>query len=192
MKKVVWISLAMLCIVFISKAQDKKISIGLGFGGASVSAEQNGVQGSGVGINYYLNGMYNVTSNISAGLEYNSSGAVVVFDGGNSDGLKVTGVTGILAKGKYTFGDGGVKPFGGLALGMYTLTPPEVTLNGVVQPTGDKKTNIGFAPEVGVQFGSFQIAASYHFPGTSAVNSGEVTYKLLQFNIGWNIGLIDN
>lgn len=192
MKKLFLMTVVFLSIVFIGKAQDKKISIGLGIGGASVSADANGIKGSGIGLNFYLNGMYNLTSNLSAGIEYNSSAAVVAIDGLDSDGLKATGITGILAKGKYSIGDGGVRPYAGAMLGMYTLTPPEITINGVVQPTGDKKTNFGFAPEIGVQFGGFQIGTSYHFPGKSAENAGDVSYKVWQFNIGWNIGLIPN
>ena len=198
MKKILLLSMAMLCLTFVSKAQDNKYSIGLGFGGASASAkDEAGDKESGFGFNFYLNGMYNVNANISAGLEYNGNLVVIGSTDITGVSLNVTKINGILAKGRYLFGEGNTRFFGGLMLGIYIIEPGGVTIDlGQSSPTLDlvfeKATVFGFAPEIGVQMGSFQLATSYHLPGkykSDLLGSPvELNYTVWQFNIGWNIG----
>jgi hypothetical protein len=192
----------LLFVIFSSKAQDKKASIGFGFGGASVSSSPaEGDKNSGFGLNFYLNGMYNINSNISAGLEYNSNLAVVGSLSGAE--IKATRIKGILAKGKYLFSEGKTRPYLGGMLGMYSLQPGSVTLGGTgIGVVFEKKRSFGFAPEAGVQLGSFQISTSYHIIGKyssdfvdimeGSTTTVETNYNIWQFNIGWNIGIMDN
>lgn len=191
-----------LFVVFAGKAQDKRASIGLGFGGASVSSSPaEGEKDSGFGINFYINGMYNINSNISAGIEYNSNLAVVGSLSGAE--VKATRINGILAKGIYLLSEGKTRPYAGAMLGMYSLQPGSVTLGGTgVGVVFEKKRSFGFAPEVGIQLGSFQISTSYHVIGKyssdfvnvleGSTTTIETNYNIWQFNIGWNIGLVDN
>jgi hypothetical protein len=192
-----------ICLIFMSvdmNAQDKKTSLGLGFGGASASATgEDGVKESGFGINFYINGMYNINEHISAGLEYNGN-AVVIGDVSGAS-VKASLINGILVKGRYSFGSGGVRPFAGVMFGMYIIKPGEVSATTGNSILFGRETVFGFAPEVGVSFGSFQLATSYHLPGNykseveipviGTVTIDE-TYTVWQFNIGWNIGIIDN
>ncbi len=201
MKKIVLVFAASMMIAFAGLAQDKKMSIGLGFGGASAAGKDaDGTKENGFGFNFYLNGMYNINENFSAGLEYNGNAVVIGdFDGGD---VEATAIRGILAKAKYAFGEGRTRPFIGLMAGMYTITPGTITANnssiGLVFP---KATTFGFAPEVGIQLGAFQFATSYHLPGkykeSISFDGGdpielETTYSVWQFNIGWNIGIGSN
>ena len=207
MKKILLVFICLFSFLIDSYAQDKKASFGIGFGGASASAKDlDGVKDSGFGVNFYINGMYNINENLSAGLEYN--GNAVVIAGVDPSGLtldfKASSINGILAKGRYAFGSGGARPFAGLMLGIYKITPGSVTISGSTSSVllaFESKTTFGFAPEVGIELGSFQLATSYHLPGkyTGNVPDGnggtinvETTYSVWQFNIGWNIGLMDN
>jgi len=198
MKKVLLFSLVMASVVFSSQAQDKKMSIGIGFGGASASDKDDaGLKDSGFGINFYANVMYNLSSKLSVGLEYNGSGVVIGdFDGATT--LKATSINGNLLKAKYFLGEGRKKFFVGAMVGLYGIRPSLVIvddLTGDVALTLDRKMSFGFAPEIGIHLGSFQIATSYHFPGTyksDFASVGNIKYSVWQFNIGWNIGLIDN
>lgn len=207
MKRILVLIVAMIFAFQFGYAQDKKASIGIGIGGAAASAKGlDGVKDSGFGFNFYLNGMYNLTSNFSAGVEWNGNAVIIagIDPNGLSLDFQATSINGILAKGRYAFGDGGTRFFGGIMLGAYIITPGSVSLSGSsssLQIGFDKKTTFGFAPEIGVMMGSFQLATSYHFPGKykgSVINlSGgtepiEETYTVWQFNLGWNIGFIDN
>jgi hypothetical protein len=192
-----------ICLIFMSvemNAQDKKTSLGLGFGGASVSVKGvDGVKESGFGINFYINGMYNINEHISAGLEYNGNAAVLGDSSGGN--VKASLISGILAKGRYSFGSGRVRPFAGVMFGMYILKPGQVSTSTGTSISFGRETVFGFAPEVGVSFGSFQLATSYHLPGNYK-NEVEMpvrgtvmfdeTFTVWQFNIGWNIGIGQN
>lgn len=207
MKRILTVFILVFCVINLSSAQDKKASLGLGFGGASASAKDlDGIKDSGFGINFYINGMYNINENLSAGIEYN--GNAVVIAGVDPNGLqldfKASSINGILAKGRYSFGSGGAKPYAGLMFGMYKITPGSVTISGTTSSlllAFESKTTFGFAPEVGIMLGSFQLSTSYHLPGKYKGNvpdgnggtiAVETTYTVWQFNIGWNIGLMDN
>ncbi len=190
----------MLFVTFTGYGQDKDASIGIGFGGASVSSKvSDGDKASGFGFNFYLNGMYNINEKISAGLEYNSNLAVITNIDDASFDVSLTKITGILAKGRYKFGTGKNKPYAGLMAGIYLLKPGSITINGSsIGFVFEGKTTFGFAPEVGIEIGSFQLATSYHLPGkysstlTDPTDGStitiETTYSVWQFNIGWNIG----
>ncbi len=154
MKKNVLLAIIMLAFIGQSNvwAQEKKASLGLGFGGASAGAKgEDGVKDSGFGVNFYINGMYNINENISAGLEYN--GNVVVIGDVSGATIEATRINGILAKGRYSFGSGNARPFAGLMLGIYNITPGQVSGNTALTIVFDKKTVFGFAPEVGVSIG---------------------------------------
>ena len=203
MKKTLLLLSCMIFVLIDVNAQDKKASFGIGFGGASASAKDlDGVRDSGFGFNFYINGMYNIDENLSAGLEYNGNAVVIagVDPTGGSLDFKASSINGILAKGRYAFGSGSARPYGGLMFGLYKITPGSVTISGSTSPVQlafEPKRTFGFAPEVGIVFGNFQLATAYHFPGKykATLSDGtpiETTYNVWQFNIGWNIGLMDN
>jgi hypothetical protein len=177
------------------------MSLGLGVGGAHVtSTSDDGAHDSGLGINFFINGLYNISENISAGLEFNGNLALI----GSADGadIKATSIVGLLAKGRYAFGSAKVKPFVGLMAGLYTTEPGDVTLNGsTIGFVFDKKRTFGFAPEAGIRLGAFQLSMAYHIPGKYTADiidlfgnerTIESNYKIWQFVLGFNIGIIKN
>ena len=199
MKRILFV---LICITFMSvdvSAQDKKASFGLGVGGASASAKDlDGIKDKGFGFNFYINAMYNISDNLSAGFEYNANAVVIgSIDPSFNAELKATRLNGYLLKGRYYLGTGSARPFGGVMVGLYNIKPGEISsTTGSLSILLDPKIVFGFAPEVGVVFNNFQLATSYHFPGKyKGEISGtaiESTYSMWQFNIGWNIGLMDN
>lgn len=193
----------MLCGFLDSHGQEKKASIGLGVGGGATFAnELAGTNDSGPGVNFYINGMYNVNENIAIGLEYNGNASVIFGSNSNSFDFKPTVINGFLAKGKYLFDGDRAKPFVGLMLGAYNITPGEVEFAFILIPIAlviefEKLTTFGFAPEFGVELGAFQLATSVHFPGKYKAelpdgNGGniliETRFTIWQFTLGWNIG----
>jgi len=198
MKKSILLVAILLGAVITSNAQANKFSLGLGLGGSSASSKSEGTSGSGFGFNGYLNGMYNISGNLSVGVEYNSNIVVIVNNDIANLNFSATRINGILAKGKYAFGDGGVNPYVGVMAGLYTLAPGSITGTGLagIGIVFEKKTSFGFAPEVGIELGAFQLATSYHFVGKYsseiANTTVDITYALWQFNIGWNIGIAKN
>ena len=201
MKKQIIFTIAVMCIPYFSLAQDKIGSIGIGIGGASVNEkDSDGLKSSGFGFNFYLNGMYNLNERISAGVEFNSN--IAIINSFNITGIEVTAtiVTGILAKGKYVFGEGSIKPYLGFMFGLYNIRPGgfKFSLNGStpVELNFEKRGSFGFAPEFGAQFRSFQLSTSFHVPGkykanlpdgNGGTNYLELQYFIWQFNLGWNI-----
>jgi hypothetical protein len=203
MKKILFLSVILIYMSYDINAQDNKASIGIGIGGASAGAKgEDGVKDNGFGFNFYLNGMYNINENISAGIEYNSNIAVIGSIDATTLDLKATQLNGFLLKGRYSVGSGTTRPFGGLMMGMYRIKPGDVTVNGTsIAFAFEPKTVFGFAPEIGVVFNNFQLATSYHFlgkyKGTAPDGNGGTTdiseiYTLWQFNIGLNLGIISN
>ena len=207
MKKILMSAFLICFLLQTGFAQDKKASLGIGFGGAAASAKDlDGIKDSGFGFNFYLNGMYNINANLSAGIEYNGNAVVIAGvdpNGFNLD-FKASSINGILAKGRYAFGSGSGRPYVGAMLGVYRITPGSVSISGSGTPLQlafESKTSFGFAPEVGVMLRSFQLSTSYHLPGkykaeipdgSGGTRAVETTYTVWQFNIGWNIGLMDN
>ena len=116
-----------------------------------------------------------------------------LVDGGD---FEITSINGYLAKGRYHFGENNTRFFAGLMLGMYSIQPGAFNENGNITINFQRKMTFGFAPEIGVRLGSFQIATSYHLPGKykADVLTGtyEAGYSVWQFTIGWNIEFVDN
>ena len=200
MKKLLLLSILFLGLGFTGNAQEKKMSIGLGFGISAVSNNASfigisspDIKGNGVGFNFFVNYLYNINANISIGMEINGNIAVIAFDDSNED-FEITAITGYLPKFRYRFGEEGVRFFIGAMLGFYRIVPGDTTNGGSVYQS---KMVFGGAPEIGVQFGrSFLISTSYHFPGKykndEFIFPIEFSYQFWQFNVGWNINFVDN
>ena len=206
MKKTLIILLCSVMFHYVS-AQDHKGSIGLGVGGAAASAKDElGDKDSGFGFNFYINGMYNINENFAAGFEYNGNAVVIAGTDPQATQIefKATILNGYLAKARYAFGNSNSRFYAGLMFGLYRIRPGEISITIFGIPSElvfEPKNTFGFAPEIGVMLGSFQIATSYHFPGkykadisdgNGGIRAVESTYSMWQFNIGWNIGLVRN
>lgn len=168
-------------ISIFSYAQEKKASLGIGFGGSIVSMKYaNESKGKGPGINYYLNGMYKLGERISVGFEYNGTSFY-----NNENTSELERANGFFAKGKYSLKESGPKPFLGISAGA----------TGYNNGYGNQFA-FGLAPEFGVQFKSFQISTLLHITGqykpmSSVFNSTALIENLViwQLNVGWNIGI---
>jgi len=200
MKKIL-LSLTLLLFIVSGNAQDKMMTIGLGFGAGSVNSSAVNVDDAnknvGVGFDFYANFLYNINYNISAGIELNSTIAIIALIDDQS--AEVTSMMNFLAKGKYAFGkerrNSGARFFVAGSIGLYGIKPSAVITedNANLSFTLDRKYSFGGAPEVGVQFGVFQMALAYHFAGKYEFDNvgKEFKYSMIMFNIGWNIGVGD-
>jgi len=195
MKKILLFLTLLQFVVFFGNAQDKTMTIGLGFGAGAVNSKavnvDNANQNLGVGFDLYANFLYNINYNISAGIELNS--IIALIDDQSSD---VIDMINFLAIGKYAFGkerrSSGARFFVAVNIGLYGINPGTITSEGNAghSSTFDRQYSFGGAPEVGVQFGVFQMDLAYHFAGKYEFDSGhEFKYSMIMFNIGWNIGV---
>ncbi len=193
-KKTLLLSVFMLGLLVVH-AQDKKFSIGVG-GGMSVATNKpsNSVffnaNANGIGFGFFANFMYNITGNLSVGLEYNGNLVLLAFDE-NDDDVEVTVINGYLPKVRYRFGEDGTRFFVGAMTGFYNIKPGST--DGINFLNYPNRVVFGVAPEIGVQFGnSFQLATSLHLPSRYNSNGLGFLYRLWQFSIGWNINFVDN
>lgn len=208
MKKLICFTL-LIGVLVDSRAQDKKASIGFGIGGAVATAkEHNGSRDSGPGVNFYINGLYNINQKFSVGLEYNGNGSLIFGSSSTVFDIKPTVINGILVKGKYHFEGTVARAYVGINCGVYNITPGEVTFSLIffllpvpVAIEFEKLTTFGFAPEFGVEIGAFQLSTSFHLPGkyetefldgNGDIRIIETKFAVWQFNLGWNIGIITN
>jgi hypothetical protein len=204
MKKILLSLIVLLFIAFSSNGQEKKMSIGLGFGGGYVTSKQaDGEKNSGFGMDFYVNYLYNINYNISVGVEYNALlgllGSVNAQSGQISDAIEVFDMNKFVAKGVYTFGkdrrnNKGPRFFAGLGLGMYGIKPQfKFTKDdGDFELSLDRKYSFGITPEIGVIFGVFLLTLTYDLPGKYKNNDIETKYSAIMFNVGWNIGIGKN
>jgi len=92
--------------------------------------------------------------------------AAVMFGGsvGQDDvQMDMAGAAAALAKGEYLYGDGPVRPFVGLGLGVFTIASQSLAAGpnttGIDQKGG---RYFGIAPQLGVDLGRLRLAATYN------------------------------
>jgi len=182
-------------------AQEKKMSIGIGFGGGgATNSNTDGDSDIGGSANFYLDFLYNINYNISAGIKSSSSAVWVMHD--NYSSGELTDMINYFAKVKYAFGSDRKRQkarlFIAADIGTYGIRPSILVSGSDVDLTlsADRQFVFGFSPEVGVQFRVFQMSLAYHFPGeyNSTISGDEYTlgYNMWMFNLGWNIGIVPN
>lgn len=129
-----------------------------GLTGSYVNASGRG------GFGALVEGKFLAHDNIGIGLRLE---AEAMF-GGNvgSDGsvqMDLGAVAAMLAKGEYYVGTGPVRPFVGLALGVYDIASQSISAGS--QSTGVNQTAgryFGVAPQVGLDLGRLRLAATYN------------------------------
>ncbi|MBB3698883.1 porin family protein [Flammeovirga yaeyamensis] len=179
-------------------AQDKKFSIGLG-PGVSITNFKSGVDKSkGTGFNYFFNAFYKITPRISGGIEYEWVGVDLKFDYPPYDAAEIerTTITNISIKGFYHFGNNDLRPYVGCGAGYYTVNPGKASFPNPL-PNGPEKIVIeaetksagGFAPEVGLNYKGFHVAALYHVVAgvDTSFSNDLITYTNLEFRASYNI-----
>ena len=164
MRKItITITLTLLCGSFTAFSQSEtfkpfKVDLGL------LAAVPTGrVVGSGFG--FYLEPKYAISDAISLGLraERVIFGPGEKYRGGTSS---VTVVGSYTVTGDYYFTTSKIRPFAGVALGIYTLGKLDANVGCAGGITADESrslgTKFGFAPRVGVSLGHARLALAYN------------------------------
>jgi hypothetical protein len=170
MKKIVLFLFVATFMVF-QQANAQKISIGgqLGWtvpnGEAFNYDEDSGIKG---GIGYTADILYHfpiLDQKLAAGLVYNGS---AIFGGGTKGGsfdLDLYGLALYGVKGQYRFFKSKVSPYVSISTGLSHLeTPTFYNEDGSVAVKGKNSFSFGFAPEFGLELGSFTMSAMYFTP----------------------------
>ncbi len=117
---------------------------------------------------------FNVTDELAVGFRLEGAGFItqsvnVGSAGGETTSVKqdARAVTAYLAKADYYFGSASTRPFVGLGLGLYRIGAgsQSATSGGTVVQTAAAFRGFGFCPQLGVNFGGFRMAATYHVVG---------------------------
>ena len=160
-------------------------SVGVGGGVSSLTGDL-GDQGS-FGVNYLVHGDYFLTDNFTVGLEYNGS-AIALKSEESFVGISGYGADLVMATSHYFIGDGKVKPFVGIGLGVARVSTPEITI-GTETIESDRKMNFGISPRAGVKFGNWGLAFSYNIAGkTPVADQINVAFSDKKFTF-WTVGL---
>ncbi|NLR92747.1 MULTISPECIES: outer membrane beta-barrel protein [Flammeovirga] len=179
-----------------SFAQDKLLNLGFGGGVSSVSAKEGDLSMNGIGGNYHINLFYNITPKLSVGAEYGGTVSVLAPKDMSSSDFEATSFSNISGKVLYHFGESKVRPYVGFGLGSYKVAPGKFDPKN---PQGfdfgnqdiETTTTIGYAPEIGVDFGWFGLAAIYRIVPDVKVYDTMATYNSLEFRTTFNLGFIE-
>jgi hypothetical protein len=118
--------------------------------------------GSG-GFGAVVEGKYNITDRIAAGLRLDGAVQFGGSVGSNTASINVGAVAAVLAKGEFFLTNSTVRPFVGFGAGMYALGGQSVTTGegsaGVTQAAGSV---FGMAPQLGLDLGAVRLAATYN------------------------------
>ncbi len=154
-----------------------------------------------------LEGKYNATDHLAVGLRFEGAGFVTqeVSVGTGSSTTVAQGaraVSAYSAKADWYLTTTGTRPFVGLGLGYYRIGAgtQSASSGGTVVQTATAFRGFGISPQVGVNFGAFRMAATYHLVGggdmtvvTQAVGAASPTEVTLAknyfaFELGGTIG----
>ncbi|MBB3698882.1 porin family protein [Flammeovirga yaeyamensis] len=176
-------------------AQDKLVTVGFGGGISNVSEKGSGLDMNGLGGNYHVMALFNITPKLSVGAEYGGSYAVLAPENLDKANFEATKFKHFSGKVLYHFSESRIRPYLGFGVGSYSVTPGKMNIQNSDNPivlTFNKSTTVGYAPEFGVDFGWFSLAAIYHIVPDVKVYNNEyekvnVNYNSLEFRTTFNI-----
>ena len=165
MKNGIFLTLIFAFLMTFNLSAQRTAQVGVGGGISSLTGDL-GDQGS-FGFNYLLHADYFLTDNLTVGLEYN--GSVIALESEESF-LGISGFSAdlVLATANYYIGDGNVKPFVGVGLGVSRVSTPEIEI-GTEVIESDRQMNFAVSPRAGVKFGNLGVAFSYNIAGKTPI-----------------------
>jgi outer membrane protein X len=117
------------------------------------------------GVGAAIEPKFNLTDQLSVGLRLEGAALIPesVSVGSGSISMGVRALSAYLVKGEYYLTTSDVRPFVGLAAGFYDIASGGQTVGsaGIVQQA-EAFRGFGFAPQLGVNFGGFRLAGTYH------------------------------
>lgn len=184
--------MAILCVFSLQlSAQDHQVSVGgqLGWaipGGSGVGEAPEGAYDVSGGISYSADVLYHLMEGkLRTGVSY--TGAILA----NSNPLaEAYGMTVYGVKGLYYVKNEGFSPFGGLTLGLATLSTPETSVNGTVVSPSISGSALAIQPTLGLAFGNFYVSGNYLLPGNIKLEENDVVLQegkigFLSINLGY-------
>lgn len=172
-------------------AQDHQVSASgqLGWaipGGSGVGEAPEGAYDVSGGISYSGDILYHLLEGkLRTGVSY--TGAILA----NSNPLaEAYGMTVYGVKGLYYVKSEGFSPFGGLTLGLATLSTPETSVNGTVVSPSISGSALAIQPTIGLAFGGFYVSGNYLLPGNIKLEENDVVLQegkigFLSINLGY-------
>jgi hypothetical protein len=122
------------------------------------------------GIGAALEPKYNLTDQLAVGLRFEGT-AIISEDvgvGAQSVSMGARAVSTFLAKADYYLTTSSVRPFVGLGAGLYRIGSGSQSVDNTgsgsvsVVQRAESFQGFGFCPQLGVNFGGFRLAATYH------------------------------
>ncbi len=133
------------------------------------------------GIGFYLEPKYNVSDDIALGLRLEWA----VLGAGDALGdASISALSSYLLTGDYSFGEGTVRPYVGLGMGLYSFGSISVDF-GTGSGSLDMGTKFGLSPRAGVVLGHFKVGLDYNL--ITGLEEG-VKANYLALKVGFVIG----
>lgn len=132
------------------------------------------------GLNLSVEPKYNITDNIAAGFKLEGA----LFFASDDDDASLLTMTSYSLTGEYLFGTGKVRPYLGVAAGLYKPTFYLTDLEDEIYKFSLDNT-LGFAPRAGFQFGKFRLGTEFNIVKD---NSLDIDYSYLTIKMGATIG----
>ncbi|KXX72167.1 outer membrane beta-barrel protein [Flammeovirga sp. SJP92] len=185
------------------KAQEKKLTLGLGFENNLTYSNVNEYKISGGGAGIFVNSFYHINPKTAVGVEAYLNLNYIGTDGEESDFILSSEITSYSLRGKYYLGNRKLKPFLGLGAGYYRINAKAVSPLVLVPFFGLLSSDelvaefptvnaFGVSPELGLSIGIFQFSTVYHFiPNVKlAEEIAVMNYNQLVFKFCFNIGIL--
>ena len=181
MKKFFVTALVLLAFGLSANSQDFKpfrVDGGVGYG----LPFNEGLEG---GVIFYLEPKYEVVPQIAVGLRWEGT----LFAGAKIEGTESSASaklsSGFLATGDYYFTNDSFRPFGGIGLGLYSITGASstVSIGGMTETVEIAgSTNFAAMARVGFDYSHFRVTASYNMA------FAEEMFHYISFTVGFYIG----
>lgn len=117
------------------------------------------------GVGASIEPKYNLTDRLAVGARLEGAALVPesVSMGGESVSMGARAISAYLAKAEYFLTTSSVRPFVGIGAGLYRIGGGSQTVGtgGVVQQA-EAFSGFGLAPQLGINFGAFRLAGTYH------------------------------
>jgi outer membrane protein W len=143
---------SLLTVKFTNAQTYKRFKVDVTTGYANPTGQVGDISG---GLNFSIEPKYNITDQIAVGIKREA--ALLIAGSSNGGDGKIALLQSTSLTGEYYYGEGKVRPFGGIGLGFYAGTTFDSDGNS---STGESV--FGFAPRAGLQFSHFRLGVEYN------------------------------
>jgi hypothetical protein len=150
-------SLAGIAPAFAQAEHYDPIRVDSGLTGTYVSSNGRGGFGAMVEPKFLIDDHIAIGARVEAAVMFGGS-----FSNTGDTSIDMGAVGAVMAKGEYLVGNGGVRPFVGLGIGMFDIASQSISAGNMMASIDQKAGRyFGVAPQVGIDLGRVRLAVTY-------------------------------